>query len=135
MRSACVPKGGQTRSRARSASNRREPYNKNKNKSPRTHQQKKSPEMKTFRSFTMMREVNALGHRSPPSFSWWWGEEGVGRKVGASWCAEIWFQLPPSPQPNLLSTHHPFTVVVIIGSFTHTHSACRKGREGWADDG
>lgn len=94
---------------------------------------RKSPEMKTFRLFTMMREVNALGHHSPPSF--FWVVAVVGRKVGASWCAEIWFQLPLSipstPPPLCCRGHH---------RFVYTHSACRKGRvgggragDGWYD--
>lgn len=130
VRSACVPKGGQTRSRARSASNRREPYNKNKNKSPRTHQQKKSPEMKTFRSFTMMREVIALGHHSPPSFSWWWG---VVRVWGEWWVLVGVPKFGSSyPLPLTQTSFRPTTPLLSWSSSvrSHTHTVRAERGEG-----
>lgn len=38
--------------------------------------------------------------------------------------------LVPATPPLSLAPHHPFTVVVIIGSFTHTVRAERGEREG-----
>lgn len=114
--------------RERARSNRRESYNKNKNKSPRTHQQKKSPEMKTFRSSTMMREVNALGHHSSPTV-WGGGVRWEERwvlvgvpKFGSS------YPLPAHPSPL-----HPPPLLLSWSSSArlHTQSACRKEERGW----